>query len=202
MVTESVFKSNSCFQMVLFSWYCVCYVTRKCLCLTIIIKFYQSIKCESLYFQNNACSRPSTVSQVEQRIPSLFQTRNVLTPTVKKVNRQSFLILEHQTCKLLKILFTTKLRILTHKKSLTSVHRKESFFMAEMLTLNEKAKRLLFCKVPLLTEEIMKGSLTCLWMNSTDNKELTIPTPAYSRHLVIPLCSRPDSLSKKNVMII
>ena len=66
-----------------------------------------------------------------------------------------------------------------------------------MVALNEQAEILLFFKAPLLTEEIMKGSLTCLWMNSTNNKELSIPTPAYPWHLIIPLCSRPDSLSKK-----
>ena len=80
---------------------------------------------------------------------------------------------------------------------LTMLRQKKISFLVEMLALNEKAEILLLFKAPLLTEEIMKGSLTCLWMNSTNNKELSIPTPANSWHLIIPLCHRPDSLSKK-----
>lgn len=90
---------------------------------------------------------------------------------------------------------TTKLTMLTQKK-ISPLHTEKIFFLVEMLALNEKAEILPFSKAPLSTEE-MKGTLTCLWMNSTNNKELSIPTPAYSWHLIIPLYSRPDSLSKK-----
>ena len=54
---------------------------RKPICAVLVLFEH---KYNSPYFQNNACSRPSTVSLVEQRIPSRFHTRNVLAPTVPK----------------------------------------------------------------------------------------------------------------------